>query len=233
MLFGGGSGGLVSWWVKASVERAWKDRARELDAKVAEQVKETEQLRAHSLGLEAERLTELRRRSGRRLALRSPLRFAAWSGAPLPFSRTTPRGLVIDPTAAGISRDSTTGKRSRTRFAKRGRCWGKPTSTYLRRGAGLYSKRSARLSTSTTPKTPTSYPPYNGLGEVRRKNCDGLCSDRSSMENLRDLTPGARTLPPDLSRRPTCQQPPDRAVTPPGAATGPALGVEGLGHAAQ
>ncbi len=55
VLFGGGSGGLVSWWVKASVERAWKDRARELDAKVAEQVKETEQLRAHSLGLEAER----------------------------------------------------------------------------------------------------------------------------------------------------------------------------------
>ncbi len=55
VLFGGGSGGLVSWWIKGVIDRSWKDRARELDAKVAAQVKETEQLRAHSLGLEAER----------------------------------------------------------------------------------------------------------------------------------------------------------------------------------
>lgn len=55
VLFGGGSGGLVSWWIKGVIDRSWKDRARELDARVSEQAKKTEQLRAHSLGLEAER----------------------------------------------------------------------------------------------------------------------------------------------------------------------------------
>lgn len=55
VLFGGGSGGLVSWWIKGVIDRSWKDRARELDAKVSAQARETEQLRAHSLGLEAER----------------------------------------------------------------------------------------------------------------------------------------------------------------------------------
>lgn len=55
VLLGGGSGGLVSWWIKGVIDRSWKDRARELDAKLSAQARETEQLRAHSLGLEAER----------------------------------------------------------------------------------------------------------------------------------------------------------------------------------
>ena len=56
IFFGGSSGGLISWWMKGVIERSWRDRARELDAKVAAQAKETEQLRQHSLGLQAERL---------------------------------------------------------------------------------------------------------------------------------------------------------------------------------